>query len=366
MPIPAEPVVYIATGLFAIAVMVLVLPFKVRRIEENLEPFFLFMGVLAVTVSGLWSIELIINALKAPVVIGPLPVGIFQIVLLFGILLHYFKKPFYSLVNSLACRLSPRVFIFLLILLLGLLSSVISVILSAFLLVEIVASLPLSKEDKIRLVVVSCFALALGACLTPVGEPLSTILVMKLAGPPYHASFLFPLQVFGIYMIPGVFALAVFGSLWLGPKLPLGKKEVEIRYPETLRKVVFRALKVYVFVAALILLGEGFRPLIIWYFSGLSPSLLYWFNSVSAVFDNATLTAIEINPALSLPQIINIIMGLSIAGGMLISGNIPNIVASGRLKITMKEWAKTGVPLGLAIMAIYFLILFLLPPLVLL
>jgi predicted cation transporter len=51
-------------------------------------------------------------------------------------------------------------------------------------------------------------------------------------------------------------------------------------------------------------------------------------------------------------------MGLLVAGGMLIPGNIPNIVAAGRLKITSKEWAKLGVSIGLVIMVIYFLILY--------
>ena len=45
-------------------------------------------------------------------------------------------------------------------------------------------------------------------------------------------------------------------------------------------------------------------------------------------------TAIEIGPSLALPQIVGIVMGLSIAGGMLISGNIPNIVAAGRMKMS--------------------------------
>lgn len=40
-----------------------------------------------------------------------------------------------------------------------------------------------------------------------------------------------------------------------------------------------------------------------------------------------------------------------------ITGNIPNIVAAGRLKITMKEWAIIGVPVGLIMMALYFIIL---------
>jgi predicted cation transporter len=63
---------------------------------------------------------------------------------------------------------------------------------------------------------------------------------------------------------------------------------------------------------------------------------------------------------MSLPQITGIIMGLSIAGGMLIPGNIPNIVAAGRLKISMKEWAVIGLPVGLVMMAIYFVILYIL------
>jgi predicted cation transporter len=50
-------------------------------------------------------------------------------------------------------------------------------------------------------------------------------------------------------------------------------------------------------------------------------------------------------------------MGLLISGGMLIPGNIPNIVAAARLKISMKEWAVIGVPVGLVIMIAYFLIL---------
>ena len=60
---------------------------------------------------------------------------------------------------------------------------------------------------------------------------------------------------------------------------------------------------------------------------------------------------------MTLAQITGIIMGLLVAGGMLIPGNIPNIVAAAKLKITMKEWAAVGVPIGLALMVIYFVIL---------
>jgi len=118
-----------------------------------------------------------------------------------------------------------------------------------------------------------------------------------------------------------------------------------------------RAVKVYVFIAALILLGEGMKPLMIWYLDKISPWGLYWINTLSAVLDNATLTAVEIGPTMALSQIISATMALLIAGGMLIPGNIPNIVAAGRLKINMKEWARIGIPMGVVIMLTYFVAL---------
>jgi predicted cation transporter len=211
--------------------------------------------------------------------------------------------------------------------------------------------------------VVACFAAGLGAILTPLGEPMSTIMVQRLSGPPYNAGFVFPIKHFAVLVVPGVAAFAVFGAVWAGSSTkkpqaenPAASAEAPA-YSETAWSVVLRAVKVYAFVAALVLLGEGFKPVITWFFMGISPLALYWINIVSAILDNATLTAIEINGSMSLPQIIAICMGLLISGGMLIPGNIPNIVSAGRLKITMKEWAVIGIPIGLVVLAIYFVIL---------
>jgi predicted cation transporter len=336
---------------------VLILPFGVKKIEENLEPFFLVMGVIAVTISGLWNWELAKEALKAPVMIGVLPIGIFQVVLIFGLLIHYFNKPFCKGIISLANKLGPTAFIALLIIALGLISGVVSVIVTACILSEVIAALPFNRPDKIKIVVVTCFAVGLGAGLTPLGEPLSTILVQKLAGPPYNAGFLFPLQNLGIYIVPGVVAISVFGALQIGRKVNLKAPGIESEYSETLRTVTMRAVKVYVFIAALILLGEGLKPLIVWYFTKIPAWALFWINSLSAILDNATLTAVEIGPTMAINQIISAVMALLIAGGMLIPGNIPNIVAAGRLKINMKEWAVIGVPIGLVIMMVYFVAL---------
>jgi predicted cation transporter len=355
--IPAEPIFYIVGGLVIITLLVLVLPFFVRIIEHNLEIFFLIMGILAVTISGLWNWELVVEALKAPVVIGSIPIGIFQVVLVFGILLFYFNYKFYRLITLVAEKLNHRVFTFSLVLIFGLLSSIISVIVTAVLLSEIIAVLPLDKKNRLRLVVITCFAVGLGAVLTPLGEPLSTIMVQKLAGPPFYAGFTFPLMHFSVYVIPGVVFLAFFASIWVGKNTTVQSTKNVVEYSESLRSVIFRAIRVYAFVAALVLLGEGLKPLIIWYIIEIPSYALFWINTLSAVLDNATLTAVEMTASMSLTQIISIIMGLLISGGMLIPGNIPNIVAAGRLKISMKEWANIGLPLGIALMVIYFLVL---------
>jgi predicted cation transporter len=341
-------------GLVIIALMVLVLPFRIKFIERNLELFFLAMGVIAVTVSGLWSVDLVVEALKAPVMIGSLPVGIFQIVLLFGLLIHFFYRQFSGAIIKMASKMRMSIFIFILLVALGLLSSIISVIVTAVLLVEIVAALPFSKPDRTRLIVIACYAVGLGAVLTPLGEPLSTILVQRLSGAPYLADFTFPFTHFAVYVIPGVVALAILGAVWVGRKVKVSQATAIPAYTESLRNVIMRAVRVFAFVAALVLLGEGLKPLIVWFFTRIPAFALYWINIISAVLDNATLTAVEVSGDMAISQIISIIMGLLIAGGMLIPGNIPNIVAAARLRISMKEWAVIGVPIGLILMAIYF------------
>jgi predicted cation transporter len=361
---PAQPIWWMVAGLVLIAILVLILPFKIKWCEHNLEVFFLIMGVLAVTVSWSWRGELILEALKAPVMIGSLPIGIFQVVLVFGLLIYFFNKGFCRGVSWLVKKLSLKVFIFLLIFILGVISSLISVIVTSVILAEIVAALPLNKPERVKLVVVTCFAVGLGAVLTPLGEPMSTILVQRLSGAPYFAGFSWPVGHFAFYVIPAVAVLALFGSFWVAKKVmsksgDQGDSSGIMEYSDTVRIVVMRAAKVFAFVAALVLLGEGLKPLIVWFFTKIPAAALYWINMLSSVLDNATMTAIEISPDMGLSQIICIVMGLLIAGGMLIPGNIPNIVAAGRLKISMKDWAKIGLPLGLVLMLIFFGILIL-------
>lgn len=356
--------------LFCIFLLVLVLPFKVKNVEENLEIFLFICGVAALTVSSFatlhgesfgWSLAIVVEALTAPVMIttvAGIPVGIVQMVLIVGLIIFFAHKQIQKAIQTLVDRMPIYALIFFLICGLGIISSIISAILAAIILVEIVCALPLGRQEKIGVTVISCFSIGLGAALTPLGEPLSTIAVSKLSMDPYHAGFGFLFDLMGIYVIPGIFVLGILGIVFL-QRQGTPSEGLECRLiRESLRDVVIRAGKVYLFIMALVFLGEGFKPLILEYIIQIPSEGLFWVNIVSAVLDNATLAAAEIGPQLTLIQIKSALMGLLISGGMLIPGNIPNIIAACKMGITSKEWARYGLPLGFALMLVYFAILF--------
>jgi len=362
--------VFVILGLFVIFCAVLILPFSAKKIEKNLELFLFCCGILALTISGFttlsgeptgWSLAIITEALTSPLNIASvwgIPIGIVQIVLIVGLLIYCFHHRLERAINTVVESLSLTLIVPLLIIVLGLISSIISAILAAIILVEIVNALPLVKEAKIEITVISCFSIGLGAGLTPLGEPLTTIVISKLAGEPYHAGFLFLFDKLGIYIVPAVIILGILGLLALKKRKTDETSLKCVVERETVRDIVIRAGKVYLFIMALIFLGEGFKPLILGYVVLIPPEALYWANMVSAVLDNATLAAAEISPVLSLNQITSALLGLLISGGMLIPGNIPNIIAAGKTGITSREWARLGIPLGLALMAVFFCILF--------
>ena len=359
-------------GFLVIFLAVLLGPFKIKIIEENLEVFLFICGMAAMTISGFvelpgtetgWRMEIIKEALTSPLHVGDIfgiPIGIFQIVLVVGLIIYKWHAPIHKAIRKMTDLLSPKIMAFILIAVLGLFSSVMSAILAAIILVEMVNAMPLSRKSKIDLTIIACFSIGLGAALTPLGEPLSTITISKLSGAPYHAGFGFLFNMLGLYIIPGILAYGIIGMFFLGKVDPKDAGLKAEEYNETVKDVVMRAVKVYVFIMALVLLGDGFKPIIFTYFTQIPSTILFWVNMVSAILDNATLAAAEIGPALSALQIKSILMGLLIAGGMLIPGNIPNIISASKLGITSKEWARLGVPMGLVSMAIYFVIIFVL------
>jgi len=360
----------VTLGLFAIFCAVLILPFTVKKIEENLEIFLFCCGVLALTLSGFallpgeetgWSLSIVTEALTSPLdiaSIGGIPIGIVQIVLVVGLLIYFFHHHVERGINRMVESFSLKLIVPLLIIILGLVSSIISAIIAAIILVEIINALPLVKEARIEITVIACFAIGIGAGLTPLGEPLTTIVISKLSGDPYHADFLFLADKLAIYIVPAVIFLGILGLLALKKRQTDETNLKCVVEREEIRNVVIRAGKVYLFIMALVFLGDGFKPLILNYVVLIPSWGLYWINMVSAVLDNATLAAAEISPALSLSQITSALLALLISGGMLIPGNIPNIIAAGKTGITSREWARRGIPLGLGLMAVFFCILF--------
>lgn len=328
--------------------LVLVLPLTVRKVEENLEAFLFICGAVAVSVTNMWNWELIKTSLQDPIKIT-------LAVLVAGLLFKQFHRALQRATTKPVSVIGLRAAMAAIVFLLGMTSSVITAIIAALILSEIIPLLPIDRKGRVQLVVYSCFAVGMGAVLTSIGEPLGTIVLSKLKGAPHYADFWFLLKHLGWFVLAGNIVLAA---------LAMRIKKVENAAAEdtqseehTVKSIVVRAAKVYLFVMALVLLGDGLKPLAVQTIAHLSENALYFINMLSAILDNATLAAIEITPDISTRNLVFLLMSLIISGGMLIPGNIPNIICASKLKITSKEWAKAAVPLGAALMVAYFVIL---------
>jgi len=339
----------IIAGLAVVMCLTLVLPFSVKRVEEELEAFLFVMGLAAVTISGLWSLHLVKEALKEPLAIT-------AAVAIVGWLFKLIRPRLSGWLEALTARLGISWTIFILVTVLGLGSSIFTAIVAAIMLAETVTLLKLNREYEIKLTVYACYAIGLGAALTPLGEPLSTIVVAKLKGPPHFADFFYLIKQIGIWIVPGVLLCAALAARGAGAQAS-DRVGLEEDAQDSNKDILLRALKVYIFVMALIFLGSGLTPLAERYIVQLPTWALYWVNSISAILDNATLAAAEIAPVMTDRQITFILMGLLISGGMLIPGNIPNIVSSAKLGIKSREWAKAALPFGGALMLIYFVLM---------
>jgi predicted cation transporter len=194
----------LTAGLSTIFFIVLLGPFVNRRIERNLEGFLFLMGLMSATISNAWSSELVHEGLTAPI-------NITLAVLAAGALFHYLRSTIDSVMKALLNRIPLAWVVCFGIVALGLLSSVISAIIAALILVEFVTVLRLHRRAEVNLTVIACFAIGLGAALTPLGEPLSTIAVSKLSGEPYHATFFYLAKLLGIYITAAVVVLGILG-----------------------------------------------------------------------------------------------------------------------------------------------------------
>ena len=326
-------------GLCLLLLAVLLGPVLVKPIEKNIEVFFLVAGAFASALTGQWGMQLFHAALTEPVALT-------IAVLAFGVVAKLARPYLDRGVSALIQVVAARWIYFALIIVLGLLSSVITAVIAALVLVEAIAVLKLDRRSEIAAVVLACFSIGLGAALTPVGEPLGTIAIAAL-----KADFWYLMRLLGPLVLIGIIIVGVT-SLFLPARH--GHSLRADAHTDSWTEIVVRAAKVYMFVMGLVGLSWGLRPLVDRYITKMPQWALFWANSVSAIVDNATLTAAEIGPSLASTQQRAILMGLLISGGMLIPGNIPNIVAANRLGISSREWARVGLMAGLPLMALCF------------
>lgn len=335
-------------GLIFILLLIFILPLTVKIVEENLEIFLFIMGAAAIIISKSISIDFFGEVLR-----NKFLYMITAAVLLGGFLFRYINEHMRKTIDFILEHVPLKLVIFILIIFIGLFSSIITAIVAALFLVEILDILPLDRKEKVTINVIACFAIGLGTVLTPIGEPLSTIVFSKL-----HLEFWYMVRHLGAYIFPAIILLGVLGTFY-GNKREKSPDDVKVEVKiETNKEIIMKAVKVFAFVIALEMLGKGFTPFVDKYIVNLDGRILFWINMSSAILDNATLAAAEISVKMTPNQIYAILLGLLISGGMMIPGNIPNIISASKLKIKSKEWIRVGVPLGLIMLVIYYIILF--------
>ncbi len=320
---------------------VLIGPILLEPVERNLEIFFFAIGLIAALSMGQLDWALVRTAMTEPIALS-------AAVLIFGGAFRLLRPYLDRMVARTTEAIGERWLCFGLTILLGVLSSIITAVIAALILVETLALLKLNHPDETFASVLACFAIGLGASLTPLGEPLSTIAIAALS-----ADFWYLARLVGPFVIVGILAIATFTYF----VQPAHGEQHALAERESWTTVVFRAVRIYLFIAGLVALSHGLRPVVDAFLPRIPDTILFWLNSLSALVDNATLAAIEIGPRLSLGQQRSALLSLLISGGMLIPGNVPNIVAASRLRITSREWTRIGLPIGLALLVVCFAIL---------
>jgi predicted cation transporter len=333
-------------GLLAILVAVFALPFVLKPVERQLEVFLFVMGLLAMTIAARWGVENLVKVFIDPLVIT---IDVLVAGLAFKLLRHRIRNGLERVKN----RLGLKRYLLLIVLVLAFISSIITAIIASLILVEVVSQLRLTRNDRIKFTIITCSAIGMGAPLTPVGEPLSTIAYAIIQQAPLYGTFWSLFTHLGPFLVPCIFFLAILSTRIIKHEESESLPGV-VPSSEHYKEIAERTGKVYIFILALEFLGAGFKVLIGKVIVTVPYYTLYWLNLVSAVLDNATLTATEIVSTMSAAQITSAILALVIAGGMLIPGNIPNIIAANKLEIKSKEWARFAVPLVLAMMVACF------------
>ena len=318
-------------------------PVLVAPIERNLELFFLVLGVLTASITGQFNASIVRAAMSEPL---PFTLAVLGFGAAFRLLADYFDR----LLRAITRSLNPRILCFSMAVVLGFLSALITPVVSALVFVEAIAPLRCDRKSEIAGTVFACFAIGLGAGLTPLGMPGIAVVLRSL-----HAGFWYLTHLLGVYIAAGII-LAAIPTLFL-PFTASRPIDADSGWDSWGLVLLIRPGKVYVFIAGLVALSDGLRPMVDTYIHRLPTGLLFWMNTISAIVNNSTLAALEIGPSLSVGQQRAAMLGLLVSGGALITGNIPNIVAAGRLGITAREWARVGLGTGALLLILCFVAL---------
>jgi predicted cation transporter len=331
-----------------ILIVLLFAPVMLAPVERNLEACFFLLGIIAVTLGGLWGWQLARHAATEPI---PITIAVIVAGSLFGFTRERLDRWFVRMRAAMPRSILTALTIFTI----AILSSVITAIIAALLLVEMAGLLRLGQDKRDQdkrdhVVIIGCFAIGLGSALTPLGGPLATLAASSLRLP-----FMGLFKLLIPYVLPGIVAMSLLsGAIARGEYDDAVDVRVAVR--EDSRQALVQGLKVFAFVAGLVLISEAYAPLARRYVTMLGGDALFWANITSAALDNTTLVALEFH-GMDIDRAREALISLLIAGGMLIPGNIPNIVSAGVLRIGSGVWARTGVPLGLLMLGIYFAVL---------
>ncbi|MDB5108359.1 MAG: hypothetical protein JWM69_1300 [Candidatus Binatus sp.] len=325
----------------AIAILLLLLigPLAFRWVERNLEIYCLALGVLATMLSGGFTSRLVGEAMREPVAIS---IAVIVAAFLFSWTRHLLDSSFIWLRSVLSRPVLTTSSVFVI----AILSSLITAIVASLVLVEVIGLLRFERSARVRVTVAGCFAIGMGASLTPLGEPLSTLAANAL-----QLGFLGLFELLAPWVMPGVILSSILAGIFArGGYDDAGIKSHD---EDSMLTIALEAGKVFAFVAGLVLISNAYAPLAFLYVNRMSNDFLFWANMVSAALDNATLVALEVHNMTN-ERAREAILSLLVSGGILVPGNIPNIVSAGKLRIRSAEWAKVGLPIGLTMLGIYF------------
>ncbi|HUO05860.1 MAG TPA: DUF1646 family protein [Candidatus Binataceae bacterium] len=317
-------------------------PVLTIRIERNLELYCLSLGVLATIIGPGFTVPLIISAMRVPA-------GICAAVIAAAVVFGLVRADLDAAIRVLEMRVPRPALTAAAIFAIAALASVVTVIVGALLLVEVIAILRFDDERRVRVTVAGCFAIGMGSALTPLGGPLATLAAHGL-----KMDFFGLMYLLAPWVIPGVIAASIAAGVFArgGKMLP---REGTLVFRSN-RDIIVQACKVFAFIAGLVLISNAYGELVGVMVARFSNAALYVGNTVSMALENSTLVALEIhnmNPSRARMAIISLL----VSGGILIPGNIANIISAGSLRIRSGEWARTGVPMGIALLSVYFVLL---------